>query len=232
MRTINKERLPRGALQLWLLPSILHEGSTMVQPVESLTCSSRSPGSILTLGAIYAEYARFHCNHMGFLRMLQFPLVFWRCAVCLVNWSMPLVCRGGVESGVSWREYEDNKIKLCAYELDGDCRLEGLNYSFLSYLSQPMHAILFIKWALGNRCNTYFVLFQEEHLDKSYKKTSNSAKWISKLLQYKMIPESEDSNRSKHASQGLSPSQSQTPLMALLGKLPKKVPELQRTRLW
>ncbi|XP_032898572.1 insulin-like growth factor I [Amblyraja radiata] len=75
------------------------------------------------------------------------------------------------------------------------------------------------------------VRHQEEHLDKSYKKTSNSAKWISKLLQYKMIPESEDSNRSKHASRGLSPSQSQTPLMALLGKLPKKVPELQRTRL-
>ncbi|XP_078276562.1 insulin-like growth factor 1 [Rhinoraja longicauda] len=75
------------------------------------------------------------------------------------------------------------------------------------------------------------VRHQEENLDKSYKKTSNSAKWISKLLQYKMIPESEDSNRSKQASQGLSTSQSQSPLMALLDKLPKKVPELQRTRL-
>ncbi|XP_051890959.1 insulin-like growth factor I [Pristis pectinata] len=57
---------------------------------------------------------------------------------------------------------------------------------------------------------------QEENLHKSYKETSKSARWIS---------------RSKHVVQDPSPSQSQTSLMALLSKLPKKAPEPQRTRL-
>ncbi|XP_069797355.1 insulin-like growth factor I [Narcine bancroftii] len=72
---------------------------------------------------------------------------------------------------------------------------------------------------------------KEENLGQSNKETSKSAKWISKLLQYKMTPESKDSKRSKHVIQDLSPSWNRRPLMALLSKLPKKVPEVQRTRL-
>ncbi|XP_067863313.1 insulin-like growth factor I [Heptranchias perlo] len=73
------------------------------------------------------------------------------------------------------------------------------------------------------------IRLQEEHLEKSHKETSKSAKWISKLLGYKKMAESGDSPGSKHVLRDLSPSQSQTPLMALLSKSPKKVPELQRT---
>ncbi|XP_067913045.1 insulin-like growth factor I [Heterodontus francisci] len=72
---------------------------------------------------------------------------------------------------------------------------------------------------------------QEENLEKSYKETSNSGKWISKLLGRKIMAESGDSPGSQSVMRNLSPSQSQTPLMALLSKLPKKAPELQITNL-
>ncbi|GCC20488.1 insulin-like growth factor 1 [Chiloscyllium punctatum] len=70
---------------------------------------------------------------------------------------------------------------------------------------------------------------QVEILNNSYKETSKSAKWISKLLGHKTMVESRPSVRSQHEMQDLSPFQSQTPLMALLSKSPKKFPELQIT---
>ncbi|XP_041052010.1 insulin-like growth factor I-A isoform X1 [Carcharodon carcharias] len=72
---------------------------------------------------------------------------------------------------------------------------------------------------------------QDENLKTSYKETSKSAKWISELLGLKTMAEIRASLGNQHVIRDLSPSQSQTSLMALLSKSPKKVPELQITNL-
>uniref|UniRef100_UPI00398E6263 insulin-like growth factor 1 isoform X2 n=1 Tax=Pristiophorus japonicus TaxID=55135 RepID=UPI00398E6263 len=70
---------------------------------------------------------------------------------------------------------------------------------------------------------------QEEILEKPYKENSKFAKWVSNLLVYKAMAESAGTPERLHPTRDPRPSQSQTPLMALLSKSPNKAPELQRT---
>ncbi|XP_038676649.1 insulin-like growth factor I [Scyliorhinus canicula] len=72
---------------------------------------------------------------------------------------------------------------------------------------------------------------QDENLKSSYPETSKSAKRISKLLGLKTLVKSKTSRRRQHVIRDPNPSQSQTPLMTLLIKAPKKVPQLQITNL-
>lgn len=65
-----------------------HAGSTVAQLVDRLPHGARGPGLIMILPAIYVAFAPSPYDHVGFLRVLWFPLTSQTRADWYINWPL------------------------------------------------------------------------------------------------------------------------------------------------